>query len=407
MARERGAVAALALSTTASYGVLFYAYGVLLVPMQHDLGWSRSFLSGALSIALIVSAALTVPVGRWLDRHEPRPLFLVAAVAATGLTVAWAMSRSRGTYLAVWVLLGGCQAVLFYEAAFTVLAKRLTGHERNRAITTVTLLAGLASTIFAPLVAALERALGWRGAVIVLAAILGAVTVGAFAIGLRRSLPAESRRALGDGDVLPAEAVRSRTFWLLALAYVLTAITTFGVGVHLVPFLRSRGISTGLAATALGGVGFVQVLGRSAFIKMSARRPSVEVATWVLAAKGVGLALLLLVRGLPGVVLFVVVYGSSNGIATLTRATTVAEVYGREHYGTIAGVIGALSGLAGACAPFLVAVAADAVGGVAQVMAGLVVLSLVSAAANEVVARSAAVERVAIDDVSADPSPEP
>src|SRR5437016_13996844 len=60
----RGTVAAFTATTTVGYGVLFYAYGVLLVPMEADLKWCRSFLSGAFSLALVVAALLTVPVWR-------------------------------------------------------------------------------------------------------------------------------------------------------------------------------------------------------------------------------------------------------------------------------------------------------------------------------------------------------
>jgi hypothetical protein len=40
-------VAKLAVAETTSYGVLAYAFGVFVLPMQHDLGWSRTALTGA------------------------------------------------------------------------------------------------------------------------------------------------------------------------------------------------------------------------------------------------------------------------------------------------------------------------------------------------------------------------
>ena len=48
-------VATLAVTETTSYGVLAYAFGVFLLPMEHDLGWSRSALAGAYSLAIVVS----------------------------------------------------------------------------------------------------------------------------------------------------------------------------------------------------------------------------------------------------------------------------------------------------------------------------------------------------------------
>lgn len=354
--------------------------------MQRDLHWSRSFLSGAFSLALVVSALLTIPIGHWLDRHEPRPLFLITALVATTFVVAWGLASGKALYILIWVVLGACQAVVFYDAAFTVLAKRFSGDERNRAITNVTLVAGLASTIFAPLVAALEHAFGWRGAVVGLAIILGGVTVPGYGFGLRDPAPAHDELP-PEAESLPRDVLRTVSFWLLVVAYSLSAVTVFGVGVHLVPFLKSRGMPTGRAALALGAVGFVQVLGRGAYLRLSSGHRAVRLATGVLAAKAAGIVALLTVPGWPGVVVFVLVYGSSNGMSTLTRATTVAELYGRRHYGAINGVIASVNALAGAAAPFAVAFATDVIGREAPVFGGLAAVSFLAAAANEVVAR--------------------
>ena len=383
---DRGVVRSLALSTTAGYGVLFYAYGVLLGPMEDDLGWSRAFLSGAFSAALVIAAICTVPVGRWLDRHPARPLLLCGSVTATGFVLAWANASNRVLYVGVWLVLGACQAILFYEPAFTILTKRFHGHERNRAITSVTLLAGLASTIFGPLTATLEHHFGWRTTAVVLAGVLAVITMPAFAFGVRE--PQGAAPPVTMPSSLPGEALRTRSFWLLSLAYLLSAVTTFGVAVHLVSYLREDGFSTGTAATVLGAVGFVQVLGRATFIRLSAERASIHIATWVMALKALGLVLLLVVAGAPGIVLFVVVYGSTNGLSTLTRATTIAELYGHEHYGQISAVIASISAIAGALAPFAVAAAADVVGTLGPVFLAMAVLTAAAACTNEVVGRS-------------------
>ena len=407
----RRAVAALAVTTTAGYGVLFYAYGVLLVPMEEDLGWSRSFLTGAFSTALVVSAVGGVAVGRWLDRHPPRPLFLTGASAAALLVAAWSAVQDRVPFFAVWVLLGGCQAILFYEPAFTVLTKWLDGHARYRAVTAVTLLAGLASTVFGPLTAVLERALGWRGAVLVLGGILAAVTLPAFALGLRAPAGVDGIGTHGTdrggdrpGHVVPRDAFVSVRFWYLTVAYLLNAVTTFAVAVHLVPYLLGRGFDSGAAAAALGAVGLVQVLGRSTFARLSVHRSPVVLGTWVLAVKAVGLALLLVVPGGAGVVAFVVVYGATNGLATLTRATAVAELYGARHYGAISSVIAAVGSVAGAVAPFAFAVAVDLTGDDDLVLWGLVGVSVLAAFASARVAgatrtlgRGVSLERAAPD----------
>lgn len=374
-------VASFAATTTVGYGVLFYAYGVLLLPMEQELGWRRSLLTGAITCALVVNALLTIPVGRWLDRHPPRRLLLGGAVAATALVAAWALTSRPVVFYAVWIGLGACMAVLFYEPAFTIVTKRLHGAKRHRAVTFITLVAGLASTIFGPLTAALEGALGWRGAVGVLAAILGVVTIPLFVYALR---PANSEPSPpAHADVAPRAALASPQFWGLTTAYLLSAVSTFAIAVHLVPYLRGQGWTSGRAATVLGGVGLVQVLGRSVFARLTARRSAGPLGTWVLGAKAVGIAILVLSPTVVGVLLFLLVYGAANGLQTLTRATVVADLYGTTHYGSISAVISAISSIAGSLAPFVVAAAIEVVGSDEPVLWGLAVVSLLSAVVNE------------------------
>ena len=381
---DRRLVASLAATTTVGYGVLFYSYGVLLLPMERDLGLRRSVLTGAFSAALLVAALLTVPVGRWLDRHPPRRLLTGGAVAATLLVALWGAVDGAVALYAVWIALGGCMSLLFYEPAFTIITKRLRGAARHRAVTSVTLLAGLASTIFSPLAAGLEDLFGWRGAVLTLAAVLGAITVPLLATALRPPAATAPPPAVHHTDTVPRDALATPQFWLLTTAYLLSAVTTYAMSVHLVPYLVGEGWDAGAAAVALGAVGLLQVVGRTGFTRLAARRPAGPLGTWVLGAKGVGIAALILWPTLGGVLVFLAVYGAANGLQTLTRATVVADLYGVAHYGSISAVVSAVGAVGGSLSPFLVAYAIEVVGNDEPVLWGLVVLSVAAAVANEI-----------------------
>ena len=351
--------------------------------MEDDLGWSRSFLTGVLSVALVIGALLGIGVGHWLDRNEPRRLLIPGAILASVLVAAWSAARSKPVFLAVWVGLGGCQALLFYEPAFTVLTKWFAGAARHRAVTAVTLMAGLASTIFGPLTAALERSFGWRGAALTLAIVLAAVTLPAFAIGLRPPAGTDTDAEEPLPSHAPRDAFRERRFWFVASAYLLSSITTFAVGVLLVAFLReARGLDNGSAAIALGAVGLVQVAGRSAFARLSSVRSAIQLGTAVMVAKAVGLAFLLAIPNVVGVVAFVAIYGAANGLSTLTRATTIAELYGAQHYGAISSVVASIGSVGGAIAPFAAAAAIDVVGDERPVWGSFIVISLLAAVTN-------------------------
>jgi MFS family permease len=172
----RGLVWGFAVTETISWGVLFYALPVLLVPMADDLGWSRSTIVGAFSLAIVVSGLAAPVVGRRLDRTDPRWLLTGGSVLATGLVLAWSQVESLVVYYGIWLAIGVVKAVVLYDAAFTIIIKR-SGALHQRGILIVTLVAGLASFIFQPLTSALATAYDWRAALVVLAVILGVVTV--------------------------------------------------------------------------------------------------------------------------------------------------------------------------------------------------------------------------------------
>jgi MFS family permease len=80
---SRGLVPGLAVTETVSWGILYYAFPVLLPAMERDLGWSRTTLIGAYTAAVIVSGLAALLVGRLLDHHPARPLMTAGSVVAT------------------------------------------------------------------------------------------------------------------------------------------------------------------------------------------------------------------------------------------------------------------------------------------------------------------------------------
>ena len=170
-------VATLAASETTAYGVLAYAFGVFLVPMQQELGWSRTALTGAYALAIIVSGVAAIPVGRWLDRHGARALMTTGACAASLLVLAWAQVSDLAVFYTIWVGIGLTMAAVLYEPAFAVIASWYRdAAQRNRALLGLTVIAGFASVIYVPLAGLLVQTHGWRHALVVLAALLAVLT---------------------------------------------------------------------------------------------------------------------------------------------------------------------------------------------------------------------------------------
>jgi MFS family permease len=382
-------VAVLAVTETVSWGVLYYAFAVFQVPMQHELGWSKSELTGAFSLALATSALAAFPVGRWLDRHSPRLLMTLGSVAGALLVLAWSRVNDLLLFYLVWVGIGLAMACVLYEAAFTVVTKWFWARRRE-ALTAVTLVGGFASFVFSPLSNHLIDTQGWRDALITLAAILAATTVPLHGVFLRRApeqakpgaspvVSGDPSAALPEREVAAAAAVGSSAFWYLTTAFVLSSFAISAVAVHLIPYLLEGGRSAGFAAFAAGLMGLMQVPGRVVFAGAARALPRPYEAPAVFLLQGVGLAVLATTTSVAGVVVAVCLFGMGNGMATLVRATALADAYGSAFYGSIAGVAAACATGARAVAPVAAAGVYVAFGGYKPLLWMLVVGSVLAA----------------------------
>ena len=297
------------------------------------------------------------------------------SIAGVALVVAWSQVDGLAAFYALWVAIGAVMAVVLYEPAFTVVAKHFSdAAQRRRAMTAMTLVAALASFIFLPLSQALIDAYGWRDALLILAVVLALVTVPLHA-GALRAAPEPERRHAVDSSASAREALRSLPFWLLSGAFVLASLTTIAMTVFSIPFLLERGHSPAFAAFAVGLVGVSQIPGRLLFAPLAALlpRPAAVASVFVLMAAGV--SVVVSVHSTAAVVVGLILLGMGNGMATLARATAIADHYGSGAYGTIAAVAGSMTTAARAAGPFAAALYAAAVGYTALLwtLAGLAV----------------------------------
>jgi MFS family permease len=354
---------ALAVTETVSYGILFYAFAPFLVPMQRELGLSTAELTGAFSVAILVSAVAGIPVGRHLDRHGPRGLMTAGSLAGTLLVLAWSRVDGAVALYAVWAGIGLAMAAVHYEAAFTVLAKHFAApDERRRAMTAMTLVAALASFVFVPLSQALIEAHGWRDALAILAAILGATTVPLHAAVLRDAPRKPERDGPGPRSAAAGAVLRSAGFRALCAAFFLAQLAAVAMLVHAIPFLLERGHGAAFAAFAVGLVGIAQIPGRVLYALLAGRLAPAHATAAVLALVAAGIATVVTVPAAWAVIAGFVLLGMGNGMATLARATVLADRYGPAAYGTIAGVAGAVTIAARALAPVAAALYAAALG---------------------------------------------
>ena len=356
-------VAALAVTETITWGIVYYGFPVFLGAMEADLGASRVAVTGAFSLGLGVSALAAVPVGRWLDRRGPRLLMTLGSVLGAVLLVAWARVESVGALYAVWALMGIAMAATLYEPAFAAIVQWFDAH-RDRALLAVTLTAGLASTIFMPIEAWLLSHLGWRRGIEVLAVVLAATAIPIHALVLRAPERMAGRapgQSAGPGSAPApsgtppgmslAAAARTAMFWVLAVAFLLGNFATAALTVHLIPYLGRHGYGAATAAAVVGWIGAMQLVGRVLFVPFTARIGARAMTGAVFLLQAAGVLQLACLAWLPHVGPAVLLVGAANGMLTLARATLVSDVFGRGHYGSISGAMAMAGNSARALGP--------------------------------------------------------
>lgn len=366
----RRVLATLCLTQITSWGVLYYAFTVLSLRITEQSGWSQPAVTAAFSAALVTSALVGIVVGRLLDRHGPHAVMTTGSVLGPLALVGVAFSPNLLWFVVAWIAAGVGMGAVLYQPAFAALT-RWYGPRHVGALTVLTLVAGLASTVFAPLTAVLSDHLHWRTTYLVLAAMLAAVTIPAHYFGLRQPWPPAAHPHLAEP---PTRTTRSLPFVALTVAIALAACASYAIIVNLVPLMTERGFSTQAAAIALGLGGAGQVVGRLGY-RALVRRLNVQARTVIiLAAIAVSTALLGVFTSLTALVVVAVVAGFARGILTLLQATAVTDRWGPTHYGHLSGVLAAPVTLATALGPWIGAALAGMLDGYAPMFLLLGVL---------------------------------
>lgn len=367
---------------------------VFVAPMTHEFGWSRTAISGAVSLGGILAAIVSPVLGRFLDREGAR-IVLCAAVLTTGLAN---MALSLTVSLPMFYLLF-CVARLNFAGPFDL---GIYGAVNNwfvarrsfaSSIATVGQMAGL---ITLPMIGSLAMVeggwpAGWM-AIGVTVLVVGFVPV--FLLMVRAP---EDVGLRPDGGVAPAAvaggpirsepaftragALRTRSFWLLSLFTLLAYPVQAGVSLHQAPFLLERGLGTTSAAAIVSYVSLMSAI--SSFgMGLLPRRITTH---WKLAATGVLLCtatvLYQSVHGTAGGYLAGTFFGLGIGGLLIMVPVAWADYFGRRSYGAIRGIALTVQVLAQASGPLLSGVLRDATGGYETsllcftVLAGLSVLA--------------------------------
>jgi MFS family permease len=375
----RRAIWAIGCGQLVNWGVLFFSFSVLLVPLQQAFGSPRWVVAGAFSFGLLISAIAAPAVGRLADRGQGPAVMQAGGLLAAGLLLAWAAVPTMTMTYLVWGALGLCMASILYEPVFAIVGRAFADPEgRLRAIATVTVAGGLASTAFLPGTSALVTRYGWRGTVVALAVMIGVTSVIVGQIAFRdMEWSAQTIRAaiVGSGGAHGSGAPLGGLAQLAAV-FALSIVVNAAVTSNLVAALIDRGLAPTYAATVAGMLGIMQLPGRILFLNARTAPHPVRLLAGSFALQIAGL-LALAIHGTVAMWTGVFAFSAGAGLTTLARPYLVLHLYGADRAGYANGVVARGQQVARAAGP----VAAAAIGaafGYGAVFVGLSVTLVVA-----------------------------
>ena len=354
-------------------GCYFYGLGAFFVPLTQEFGWSRTLTSTAYSLDRVLVCVFSALAGFAFDRVGPRKM-MTAGVALLGAGFALLSTvQAFPLFLAAVALMSAGFSLGFALIAMATVANWFV---RKRTLALGLLMAGGGlSGVLVPVMVGLIESQGWRTAAL-------AVAVGLWIIGLplaqfvrhrpeemglrpdgdppettpirtMRTTPATPGRPAPEAterDLTVAQAMRTRTFWMLALAGALISIAQTALNVHIIPHLTDVGIPTTVAASAVAAMTLVSIAGRLGFGWLGDRIPKRYVLALTYSLQFAGLVVFANIAATWQLALFLAFYAPGYGGSIPVRPSLQGEYFGRRYFGAIQGVIvlgGALGNLVG------------------------------------------------------------
>lgn len=351
-------VVALGVAQCVNWGVLYYSFAVFVVPLEREMripGWA---VAGALSLGLFVSALLAPVVGKWCDRGRGPLVMQSGGFVGGALLILWPLVPHVVGLYVMWTGLGFSMAATLYEPAFVVLGRAFKDdqNQRLRALATVTVLGGLASTVFMPLSALLVARVGWRATAAVLGALLIGSTAAARFLAFQRAAAPEQE--IDAARVAPPPELPSgdrSALPLIALTFTFASLASAAFTANLIPALSEQHVSAAAAAVLGGIMGLMQLPGRALLMFRGVSASPQFLVTLSLGLQACGLALIALSSSIAAIAAGTILFAVGGGLMTLLRPHVVGVMFSGGYEGHLNGRIARLQHLARAAGPLALA----------------------------------------------------
>jgi MFS family permease len=337
-------------------GLMQQSFGAYVAVLAAERGWSKTALSGAAALQSAETAIIGPLMGWLIDRIGPQRLIQIGVVVfGLGLIGLGFIQSLIGFYVAVLTIALGTSMCGYFPINVAII--HWFERKRGRALAGSSM--GLAlGGLLVPLVAASMLEFGWRATAIgsgLLAIVLG-VPLSRFFRGrpadlgetidgeppLERSAdapPAATPEGAQDIEFTAREAMRTRAFWLLALAHGAALLVVTSVNVHAITHMKEgMGYTVAQASLVISLMTVAQIGGVGIGMLVGDRYNKRLMAAGCMVMHALGLLMLTWANGVAMLVGFAVLHGTAWGLRGPFMQAIRADYFGRRSIGMIMGL---------------------------------------------------------------------
>lgn len=340
-------------------------YGVFFAHLQAEFDWSRAAISGAYSMCILLMGAFAILCGRLTDRIGPRIVMTISGIALGG---GYLLMSGLGSIWHLYLVFGLLVGAGMSTQDVVTLSTVARWFEARRGMMTgiIKVGTGAGQLLMPSVAAALIVAYSWRGAYVV----IGAVVLLTLLLGsqfLRRDprqlglqplgRPTTGEMTSGSADVEKGltfgEGVRTRQFWLVCMAEFSIVFCLMTSLVHLAPHAQDMGISPTRAGALISVIGGASIVARLAVGSGSDIVGCRKAFTLCFAMLFLGLIWLQFASAMWMLVLYAVADGIARGGNFVVMSPLMAELFGTRAHGALFGLATFIGTIGGALGPLL------------------------------------------------------
>jgi sugar phosphate permease len=383
-------------------GAGFYSFSIFIKPLESDFGWSRSAISFAMSLYMILHGVTGPFVGHAVETHGPRKVMTLFALLSGAAFILVSFTASLWYFYLAYALLSLATTGIGFIPVSSVLARWFI-RRRGTAIGFAMVGISAGGLVMAPLVGWIIAQFGWRTAFVFLGLLVWLLALPVTLLVMKGS-PAEigllpdgdepGRGATPEPHAPPAhaasstaaeegwplrEAVRTRAFFWIATTFFIGPVAQMGMLQHQVPLIVEAGISEATAATALGLTAGLGGLGKVCFGRISEVLPFRYAITLCFGMQALGVFVLLGAESIGMVWVYVTIFGFAMGGVIVLLPLVVGHFFGLAAFGVIMGTLSLILALGNASGALLSGLIHDFFGSYHYAMIAYLCLYLIAA----------------------------